>query len=890
MVNITGMPEIRTLGLCALLFWASPRALELRGRAVDRATLDEAGRAKGVAGAQVSVYDGKKLLGTTTTNNHGQYRFKKISAGRVRVVVRAKDCFPALASRSFLLDGDTASRDFYFDRARLVDGVPALGSPLPKEDGDDDRLKLYYRGDARGLFASASLASFFRDGGDTAFTLGTAFEAGDTSIEYRAVMAEMLWAEALSQERPVETRVYLAHALKPLFDSLQWGRVQDMERYLEPDPEGLEWVSAKMHQALRDPKKLPAPKDVKKARVPQALAGVIAARYLQVTPLKGRSKARFMAAWRKNWPKDPEEWEWRKAEAKDAAPETKDGFRAREALEKILAARPDCAVGRYMRAKAFFAAKDFSHAADEAGEANKLRSGYPAARYLEARAYMQLGRDQEALGRFQALKEAPDPAWKARGFYGVAVIEEKEQRHSEAASDLWKSVRLVPDPEAVDLLADVSLKLTDHAEAEKLLRDLIVKTTATARLHYWLGRYAESDSQSGVAEDHYRKAWEATPSPEFAEALSRLFAGREEYGAALAMLEPIKGSLSEEGRQRYAECLLQQGRSAEAMKEYAAVYAADKSPEVLGRYAEALLQAGRAEEAMKVIAASPDPFNPAARFAAAKASLANQEPAKARVILEELQKKEENNPEYHFYLGYAHYLERNYNKAKNEFDAALRYRTDYLEALYYSGLALVKTGRAEAARNYFNELTQRTQADWRAKGFLGVGYVFVAEQKPEAAENYFERSIAAKDNAEAEGALALSRRRLGGSEHWEAAAKRAYALDPRQPKAALAESELFLFQGKKSQSLKLMQKALELNPNSCELLAGMAKVQYVTGQYQASHASSAAAISLCPDEPDGYFYAAVTSDKMQNRKEAEDFFKAYRKAGGDEGLLPEDYR
>jgi predicted Zn-dependent protease len=890
------MPKIPTSALCALclIFIAPGRALEFHGRAVDRGTLDEAGRAKGVAGVQVSVYDGKRLLASSMTNKTGQYRFKKISAPKVRVVYKAKEYLPAPLVRFYALEGDTGSRDVYFDKTRIQGGVPLLGGSAPRDEkegkgdkdgkGDEDRMGFYYRGLARGLLSSATRPSFFREGGDSVFTLSGAFEAGDSSAEFRGVMCELLWAEFLAEDRPVEARVYMAHALKPLLDSLQWGRVQEMERYLEPDPEGLELVSARMHEALRNPRKLPAPKDVRKARVPQALAGAIAARYMEVTGLKGRPKARFLAAWKKTWPKDPGEWEWHKA------PEAKDGFRAREALEKIIEARPDCAAARYMRSKALFAAGDYSHAADEAGQANKLRSGYPAARYLEARAYLQLGRDQEALGRFGALKEALDPAWKARGYYGVAMIEEKEQRHSEAAADLWKSVRLVPDPETIDLLAGVSLKMNDHSEAEKLLRDELAKGGAAARVHYWLGRYAESDSQVGVAEDHYRKAWDAAPAPDFAEALARLYVAREEYALALAMLEPMKGRLSEEARQEYAECLLQTGRSADAMKEYAAVYAADKSPAVLGRYTEALLQAGRVDEALKTVAGFPDPLNPVARFALAKASLANQEPAKARVILEELAKREDGNPEYHFHLGYAHFLERNYAKAKNEFDAALRYRTDYLEALYYSGMSLVKTGRSDAARNYFNELTQRTAAEWRAKGYLGLGYSFASQQKPDAAENYFEKSLASKETAEAEGALALSRRRLGGPEHWEAQAKKAYALDPRQPKAALAMGDLLVFQGKKIQALRLVQKALESNPNSCELLAGIAKCQYLMGQYQAGRSTSAAAISMCPEEPEGYFYAAVTSDKLQNRKEAEDYFKAYRKAGGDEDLLPQDYR
>ena len=83
---------------------------------------------------------------------------------------------------------------------------------------------------------------------------------------------------------------------------------------------------------------------------------------------------------------------------------------------------------------------------------------------------------------------------------------------------------------------------------------------------------------------------------------------------------------------------------------------------------------------------------------------------------------------------------------------------------------------------------------------------------------------------------------------------------------------------------------MEHSPGSCDILAGLAKSQYLMGQYQASRTTSSSAISQCPGEADPYYYAAVTADKLRNRKEAEDYFRAYRKAGGDEELLPQEYR
>ncbi|MDB5050933.1 MAG: hypothetical protein JWO30_4004 [Fibrobacteres bacterium] len=867
-------PTICLLGLLTLV--VPSRGADFHGRVVDRGTLRPDGSAKGISGVQVSLYDGKKLLASATTNSKGTYRIRKVTVPRFRAMYQVRGYYPSQISRAyFLAAADTASRDVY------VDAAPVEKVEKPeKGDGGNKAKGGYYAGLARGFLALAREESFFReDQEDSTVDLSAFFDGRDSSSEYLGVMSELLWAEFLAQDRPLETRYYLAAALFPALDSLGWGRLQGMKRYLEVTPEAVREVANAMREGLGNPKKLPSPKDVRKAKAPLELASQIASEYLSDGDLSERAKDRFLARWKKVWGKEAPSF---KEDTEEAA------FKPNALLSKLAGSKSVSPTVHYLRGRGLFAIRDYSGAADELGDANRLRGSYPAAKHLEAICYMRMGRDQEALGRFQALREAPDPYWKAKGYYGLGMLAEKEQRHSEAAADLWKAVRLAPEPELVYLLAEVSLKLNDRAEVEKILQQRAAK--GEHRAHYWLGRYGEEDQQIGVAEDHYRKAWEGAPAPEYAEALSRLYLAREEYGPALTLLEPIRAHLTPGGRLELAECLLQAGRSAEASKEYQAAYAAGPTAETLARYVEALVQANRASEAIAIVNAFPDQTQPKVRFALAKANVGNHEPDKARPILEELVKREDNNADYHFLLGLCYYEDRNYSKAKREFDEALKYRQDHLEAIYYTGLCGVKLGKAEAARNYFNELAQRTSADWKAKGLMGVGISFAAQDKPEAAENFYQRSLGVLETAEAEALLALSKRRLGAPEKWVPLAKKAYELDPRQPKAALAMGEALIAQGKKRDALKHFQEALLNNPNSCDLLAGMAKSQYLTGAYQAGRNTSDKAIAICPSEPEPYYYAAVTSDKLRNKKEAEDFFKAFRKAGGDEGMLPEEYR
>src|SRR5690606_31305650 len=118
----------------------------------------------------------------------------------------------------------------------------------------------YYPGLARGILALTRQESFFReDPEDKVSDLSGFFDGRDETAEYVGVMCELLWAEFLSQERPLETRYYLAAALRPLLDSLGWGPLRGMGPYLDVSAEGVREVASGMREAIRNPAKLPSP-------------------------------------------------------------------------------------------------------------------------------------------------------------------------------------------------------------------------------------------------------------------------------------------------------------------------------------------------------------------------------------------------------------------------------------------------------------------------------------------------------------------------------------------------------------------------------------------------------------------------------------------------------
>jgi hypothetical protein len=103
-------------------------------------------------------------------------------------------------------------------------------------------------------------------------------------------------------------------------------------------------------------------------------------------------------------------------------------------------------------------------------------------------------------------------------------------------------------------------------------------------------------------------------------------------------------------------------------------------------------------------------------------------------------------------------------------------------------------------------------------------------------------------------------------------------------------AEVLIAQGKKSEALKMVGESLQENPNSCELRLGAAKVHYLAGNYESSRQNGMFAIENCPDDPGGYFFVALISDKKYQKGDAKKYFKGFVEHGGDAKLVPKEYR
>ncbi len=474
--------------------------------------------------------------------------------------------------------------------------------------------------------------------------------------------------------------------------------------------------------------------------------------------------------------------------------------------------------------------------------------------------------------------------------YGYSLLEIKSidgaKRAFQRAVDLGDR-----SPRVMTSLARIYKEEGNSEKAEAILSEMVKKDPRNHMAYYWLGQIATERNQLGVAEDYFKKAQLLAPANgDYAEALARIHYNKDEFAQAARLLEPVRGNLSASGRLIYGDCLMKQGKHEAALAEFNASFTKEPTAPVLAKLAELQISKGNYREAIRTIEGSEFSQDSTVQFSLAKARIASRETEKAREVLERLIRVNKYSAAYYHYRGMSYYYDRNYAKAKKDFDQALKFNPDYMDAVYHIGLCLLRDGSPADAKNYFKELSQHSNVSWQAKGFLGLAMSFEIEKKFEAAENFLQKSINAEQTPEALSLLAKVLLKMRKLTEAEKHARKALELQPGNATAVVAMGDVLLAQNRKPEALALAKKALEGNPNSCEILIGSAKINFAAGNYETSKSNSTYAISLCPEEASPYYYAGVVADKKYQKKEAKDFFKAFRKHGGDEGMLPADYR
>ncbi len=492
-----------------------------------------------------------------------------------------------------------------------------------------------------------------------------------------------------------------------------------------------------------------------------------------------------------------------------------------------------------------------------------------------------------------ACKDSKDPHVWAE--FGRSLLEQK--KNDEAAAILQKAVDMGEKDPALRMdLARIRMDKGDLDWAEALFKDLGKKSPADPEPLYWQGQIALKRQQTAVGEEFFRKAHQLKPEDgRYAEALARQLRDKEDWKAAIAALSQAEGKLTLSGRLLYGDCLAHAGDASKAQEIYSQLYRQEASAALLSRRVDLLVRMGKAEQASDLVSASPYQDATEVRYSLAKAqlSLADAHVIKGDVdqavaMMKQVVKSDDHRPDYHYYLGLAYFDQNRYKKALGEFADAITYRVDYPEALYHKGLCLLQTEDIKEAENAFGELSQHADAVWKARGLYGLAMVFEAQGKTEAVAHHLERSVASFPLPEA--MAYLSRVSLRGNKVAEAQdwARKALNADPSNEIATVALAEALSSGKRQTEAMQLAEQGLKARPLSCGLMVQTAKLNLEAGNIDSSLAMSNHAIRICPDEKMAYYYAGAATHGSNRPKEAKQYFKSFRKLGGDKKLVPED--
>ncbi|MFC1585922.1 tetratricopeptide repeat protein, partial [Fibrobacterota bacterium] len=508
---------------------------------------------------------------------------------------------------------------------------------------------------------------------------------------------------------------------------------------------------------------------------------------------------------------------------------------------------------------------------------NMARQEYKKGNYTAAAAmYGFVVRDKKA-------------GYKAWEHYGSALLEIKKIAEAKAA--LEKAAELGSRSSGLRLgLAKMHMEDGALDEAEEILTSVTEKKKNEPKAYVMLAEIALQKDEIERAQDYLSNALKYDPGNEaYVLKLGDLYYKNEQWEEAVNVYAPAASKLPEESLMQYAESLANAGKPSGAISAYESLYKKAPSEDVASTLLKLYMDAGKKEKAAEFAAKSGHPDGEKIQLSVAKSKLADGDCAVAEKSMENLSESDEGNAEYFFMSGQCYFNLGFYGKARKQFESALEGRPDYPEALYHLGQCALKLRDAEMAREYFGQLHENPDIEWKAKGYLGSAYAFEMEEEFIGMEEKLQESIESLPTPEAYYLMtkvALEREDKEEAQQW---AEEAGSLAKDDPMTVLAEAEVLLSQGRKNKAVKLIENAMEDNDESCDLMSMLAKIYLARGSDKPARSWSKKVTSRCPEKEMPYFYLGKIAHEQSEAEEAGKYFSLYLKHGGDKTLVPDGY-
>ena len=492
-----------------------------------------------------------------------------------------------------------------------------------------------------------------------------------------------------------------------------------------------------------------------------------------------------------------------------------------------------------------------------------------------------------ALYRRAALARANDADAWAR--YGDAL--EGSKRNKEAM-EAWDKAYALGDRNAYTLqgLARLHREAGSLDKAEPALEDLAAMQPENDEAAAWLAELALKSGRLERAEELFAQAAQAAPEKlVYTEGLGEIYLRRADAESALETLEPHKAKLTPAGRLTYADALMATGKNEIALPIYFDVNQKAASARALAGLADALLEKGKPLDAKRQIESSAFAKEPQVQLRLAKALLEMHDREKASDIMESLVKAEPDNADYLYVRALVYEELKQLPQALKGFKEALVKRADLAGAAFHAGMIHLAQGQVNEGRAYFFSLAQTAGKADRAMGLRGLGEASLAEKNLTEASDYLIQAAEVFPTPQVMAQLSEIHLALGTPKDAEDWAQKSLAEDEDYARGIVALAEVMMSTGRKDEARDFLKEALNRNPRACEVHLESQKVNLALENVQGIATASRQVLTLCPDEPLSYYYAGVAADRSYQKKQAEEYFKSYKKLGGNKAVLPKGY-
>ncbi len=519
-------------------------------------------------------------------------------------------------------------------------------------------------------------------------------------------------------------------------------------------------------------------------------------------------------------------------------------------------------------------------------------------------AYSHLGlgylyfRDKENALRYLRLASEHDPD-NFEVHVMLAVLAEQMGRADEALSEYEKALKVSDCPAKVMMLHDIYLRLVELYERAKMgdqalgklrelsafVKQLPLKYAHNSTLRQWrdnpvslhlrAARLLMKQGKTEAALTDLQEAQKLSPdNPEVQMLLAQAYSDRGDYAQALEVCRKLldRQPRNEEALVLLADLHERAGDPAEARKVYQQLLARhSRRSEPYERLSALLAAEGDPAQALVVVAKGVEAEAPWEKLASHIDELLEKVGNAKEALQRALESTEESSRRFCFYFicGRLAELAEDGASAIQFYEKSKELYPSFSPAYAYQALAQVKMGKSADAIVTLERALAKNVFIPHLNELLGK--LYFEENRLSDAEEAFQQELKQHGGSPAAHFyLGMTYERLAKTSLAEQELQQAVELDPENP-AILNAFALFYLRHRMhtDEAIKLVQRALEKEPDKPELVSNLAWAHYLKGDRPEANMLLERAEALAGEDVEAQYYIASVLHRLEMQEQSE---------------------